>query len=31
VSGAERIAEAFAAGGKRAALMPYMMGGYPTM
>jgi tryptophan synthase alpha chain len=28
-SGIERIARAFAATGKRAALMPYMMGGYP--
>ena len=31
-SGADRIAEAFArarANGRRAALMPYMMGGYP--
>jgi tryptophan synthase alpha chain len=31
VTGAERIAEAFASSGKRAALMPYLMGGYPTM
>jgi tryptophan synthase alpha chain len=34
VSGLERIAEAFAsarAEGRRAALMPYMMGGYPTL
>jgi tryptophan synthase alpha chain len=33
-SGAERIAEAFAAAradGRRAALMPYMMGGYPDL
>jgi tryptophan synthase alpha chain len=29
-AGAERIAEAFAASGKRAALMPYLMGGFPT-
>jgi tryptophan synthase alpha chain len=29
--GAERIARAFAGHGKRAALMPYMMGGYPTL
>jgi tryptophan synthase alpha chain len=32
--GAERIAEAFArarAGGRRAALMPYLMGGYPDL
>jgi tryptophan synthase alpha chain len=29
VSGTERIAEAFAASGKRAALMPYLMGGFP--
>jgi tryptophan synthase alpha chain len=28
-SGLERIAAAFAGSGKRAALMPYMMGGYP--
>jgi tryptophan synthase alpha chain len=31
VSGIERIARAFAEHGKRAALMPYMMGGYPTL
>jgi tryptophan synthase alpha chain len=34
VSGLERIAEAFAsarADGRRAALMPYLMGGYPDM
>lgn len=31
MSGAERIAAAFSAGGKRAALMPYMMGGYPDL
>jgi tryptophan synthase alpha chain len=33
-SGAERIAEAFARGranGRRAALMPYLMGGYPDL
>jgi tryptophan synthase alpha chain len=29
VSGPGRIAQAFAASGKRAALMPYVMGGYP--
>jgi tryptophan synthase alpha chain len=28
--GVERIARAFAASGKRAALMPYVMGGYPS-
>jgi tryptophan synthase alpha chain len=27
----ERIAEAFAASGKRAALMPYLMGGFPDL
>lgn len=27
----DRIAAAFAANGKRAALMPYLMGGYPTL
>ena len=27
----DRIADAFAANGKRAAFMPYLMGGYPTM
>jgi tryptophan synthase alpha chain len=34
VSGVERIAEAFAgarASGRRAALMPYLMGGYPDL
>ncbi|HTR72516.1 MAG TPA: tryptophan synthase subunit alpha [Solirubrobacteraceae bacterium] len=31
LSGTERIAEAFAGSGKRAALMPYLMGGYPTL
>lgn len=34
MSGIERIAEAFAAAradGRRAALMPYLMGGYPTL
>src|SRR5665213_2378619 len=30
-SGIERIAAAFAQTGKRAALMPYLMGGYPTL
>jgi tryptophan synthase alpha chain len=29
--GAERIGEAFASSGKRAALMPYLMGGFPTL
>ncbi len=29
--GAARIAEAFATSGKRAALMPYLMGGFPDM
>ena len=29
--GVARIAEAFAQTGKRAALMPYLMGGYPTL
>jgi tryptophan synthase alpha chain len=29
LSGSERIAAAFAGSGKRAALMPYMMGGFP--
>jgi tryptophan synthase alpha chain len=29
LSGAERIAAAFAGSGKRAALMPYLMGGFP--
>jgi tryptophan synthase alpha chain len=31
VNGRERIAHAFATHGKRAALMPYLMGGYPTL
>jgi tryptophan synthase alpha chain len=31
MTGVERIAQAFAEHGKRAALMPYMMGGYPTL
>jgi tryptophan synthase alpha chain len=30
-TGARRIADAFAGSGKRAALMPYLMGGYPTL
>src|SRR5580693_3525686 len=30
-SGIERIAQAFAATSKRAALMPYVMGGFPTL
>jgi tryptophan synthase alpha chain len=30
-AGAARIAEAFAASGKRAALMPYLMGGFPDI
>jgi tryptophan synthase alpha chain len=30
VTGPERIAAAFAGSGKRAALMPYLMGGYPS-
>jgi tryptophan synthase alpha chain len=30
-SGIERLAEAFAHSGKRAALMPYVMGGFPTL
>jgi tryptophan synthase alpha chain len=30
-SGVERIARAFAAHGRRAALMPYLMGGYPSL
>jgi tryptophan synthase alpha chain len=29
--GADRIAAAFASHGKRAALMPYLMGGYPSL
>jgi tryptophan synthase alpha chain len=31
VNGVERIARAFEANGKRAALMPYLMGGYPDV
>jgi tryptophan synthase alpha chain len=31
VTGIERIAAAFATSGKRAALMPYLMGGYPDL
>lgn len=31
MSGLDRIAEAFTSSGKRAALMPYLMGGYPTL
>ena len=31
MSGAERLTQAFAAHGRRAALMPYLMGGYPTL
>jgi tryptophan synthase alpha chain len=31
MSGPERLARAFAAHGRRAALMPYLMGGYPTL
>lgn len=30
-TGIERIAQAFASSGKRAALMPYVMGGFPTL
>jgi tryptophan synthase alpha chain len=30
-TGVERIAQAFASSGKRAALMPYVMGGFPTL
>lgn len=30
-AGADRIAEAFATSGKRAALMPYLMGGFPDL
>lgn len=30
-TGVDRIAAAFSGSGKRAALMPYMMGGFPTM
>lgn len=31
IAGAARIAEAFASSGKRAALMPYLMGGFPDV
>ncbi len=31
IAGAERIAAAFAGSGKRAALMPYLMGGFPDL
>ncbi len=31
MTGVERIGRAFAASGKRAALMPYLMGGFPSM
>src|SRR5688572_23369940 len=31
MSGADRIASAFATSGKRAALMPYLMGGFPDL
>ena len=31
VTGVERIAAAFAGSGKRAALMPYLMGGFPDL
>ena len=31
MTGAERIAHAFASSGKRAALMPYLMGGFPDV
>jgi tryptophan synthase alpha chain len=31
MTGVERIAAAFAGSGKRAALMPYVMGGFPTL
>lgn len=31
MNGIERIAKAFAGHGKRAALMPYLMGGFPTL
>jgi len=31
MNGIERIAGAFAQTGKRAALMPYLMGSYPTL
>src|SRR5437016_8975066 len=30
-TGTDRIADAFASHGKRAALMPYLMGGYPDL
>ena len=30
-TGIDRIAQAFVANGKRAALMPYLMGGFPTL
>ncbi len=30
-TGVDRIAQAFATSGKRAALMPYLMGGFPTL
>jgi tryptophan synthase alpha chain len=30
-TGVDRIAEAFRSHGKRAALMPYLMGGHPTI
>jgi tryptophan synthase alpha chain len=30
-TGIDRIADAFATSGKRAALMPYLMGGFPTL
>ena len=30
-TGADRIASAFASHGKRAALMPYLMGGFPDL
>ena len=30
-TGIHRLAEAFAASGKRAALMPYLMGGFPDI
>jgi tryptophan synthase alpha chain len=31
MKGVDRIADAFASHGKRAALMPYLMGGYPSL
>lgn len=31
IEGVQRIADAFSAAGKRAALMPYVMGGFPTL